>query len=156
MNAIINSHLMKNSYAFGDEVLRLMAKRLLAYNEYPYNACRLGGNTFLLLHELDLQQEETDRHVELMKGSLEQVLQVRGQLLYPTCSIGISSFPRMGETAEMLIRHADTALQHAKEAGGNRISAYTGEDVMASRRMLFISEALRDAVRELFAGLRVS
>ena len=38
-----------------------------------------------------------------------------------TISIGVATFPKDGETAEILLQSADRALYHAKETGRNRI-----------------------------------
>ena len=40
--------------------------------------------------------------------------------LHMTASIGISMFPKDGDTAEMLIKHADAAMYAAKAAGKDR------------------------------------
>lgn len=63
-------------------------------------------------------------------------------------SVGISAYPRDGDTAEALIRHADTAMYRAKAQGGNAMAFFTPEmnDGMVER--LRIEAGLRRALAQ--------
>ncbi|WP_308637679.1 putative bifunctional diguanylate cyclase/phosphodiesterase [Paenibacillus silvisoli] len=121
--------------AFGDEALRQMASRLCELNRWSASAYRFSGNTFLLFRMVKQgdASEEADMLLEELRQSVAELLPVRGEMLFPYCSIGVSSFPADGETAEMIVRHADTALQQAKAAGGNQVAVYTEEDAAQLR-----------------------
>lgn len=131
--------------AFGDEALRQMANRLYELSHWSCSVYRLSGNTFLLFRmlKLDTAAKEADALIEELKNSVESLLQVRGQQLYPFCSIGVSSFPADGDTAELIVRHADTALRQAKAAGGNQVAVYTEDDVAHINRIEELRRALR-------------
>lgn len=134
--------------AFGDEALRRIAKRLKKLRHAK--AHRLSGNTFLLysLVSKDIGRDEMIGLVQTMKSSVEECLPVRGEALYPFSSIGVSRYPEDGDTAELVLRHADTALRQAKAAGGNRIEAYAEDEVAEINRV----EALRVALRGALPG----
>ncbi|AZN39421.1 putative bifunctional diguanylate cyclase/phosphodiesterase [Paenibacillus albus] len=140
--------------AFGDEVLRQMANRLYELSHWSASVYRLSGNTFLLFQmlQLDTASKESERLIEELKNSVESLLYVRGHQLYPFCSIGVSSFPADGDTAELIVRHADTALRQAKAAGGNQVAVYTEDDVVHINRM----EELRRALRSILPSEQLS
>jgi diguanylate cyclase (GGDEF)-like protein len=41
----------------------------------------------------------------------------------PGASVGVALYPRHGEDAEALLRHADTAMYRAKARGKQRVTA---------------------------------
>jgi diguanylate cyclase (GGDEF)-like protein len=43
-----------------------------------------------------------------------------------SASIGLALYPRDGEEAEILLRHADQAMYEAKAAGRDRVFCYRG------------------------------
>lgn len=63
-------------------------------------------------------------------------------------SLGISAYPRDGNTADELISHADTAMCLAKDQGGNAMAFFTPEmnDSMVER--LHIEAGLRRALEQ--------
>ncbi|SEO40691.1 bifunctional diguanylate cyclase/phosphodiesterase [Paenibacillus sp. OV219] len=140
--------------AFGDEALRQMANRLYELSHWSCSVYRLSGNTFLLFRmlQLDTASKESERLIEELKSSVESLLHVRGQQLYTFCSIGVSSFPADGDTAELIVRHADTALRQAKAAGGNQVAVYIEDDVAHINRM----EELRRALRTILPSEHLS
>ncbi|MBB3112189.1 diguanylate cyclase (GGDEF)-like protein [Paenibacillus phyllosphaerae] len=140
-------HLINESRGtvFGDEALKQLGRRFQSKQLSEYTTCRIGGNTFLLFRFFDNEQLVSACTADL-KAKLEVPLQVGGQMLYPTCSIGLAECPKHGLTAERLMRHAETALQQAKAAGGNRIGAYTEADANRASRRMELEGALRDAL----------
>ncbi|MBP3966352.1 bifunctional diguanylate cyclase/phosphodiesterase [Paenibacillus sp. DLE-14] len=140
--------------AFGDEALRQMANRLCELTHWSGSVFRLSGNAFLLfrLVKMDDASIESDKLIEELKKTAEDWLEVRGQNLQPFCSIGVSSYPADGETAERLVRHAETALQQAKAAGGNQVVVYA-EDGAAQ---ILRTEAIRIALRTVLQSDELS
>ena len=78
---------------------------------------------------------------------------IRDRVLTVCASLGISAYPRDGDTADMLIRHADTAMYRAKEQGGNTMAFFTPEMDQAMVERLQIEAGLRRALEH--GGLRV-
>ena len=71
-----------------------------------------------------------------------------GHELYVTASIGIVTFPRDGDSVDTLLRHADTAMYHAKGAGrdGARLFEQRMDEAAISR--LRLENELRTGLRE--------
>ncbi|MFP5382320.1 MAG: putative bifunctional diguanylate cyclase/phosphodiesterase, partial [Gammaproteobacteria bacterium] len=61
-------------------------------------------------------------------------------------SIGLVSYPRDGESASLLLRHADMALHEAKLAGRKRVNAFSHELADAFKRRMQIEAKLKHAL----------
>ncbi len=84
---------------------------------------RWGGEEFLAILP-DTDEAEAQAIAERLRESVDQFsIELNGQLIKATMSIGISSFPQDGETPDFLIRAADAALYEAKKTGRNRVVA---------------------------------
>jgi diguanylate cyclase (GGDEF)-like protein len=142
----------------GDELLREIADRLASvvrpYDTVsrreavqPRNAvARVGGDEFLiLLANLDdplqaagVAQRILDKLAIPMRAG-ERNVQVNA-------SIGITTHPQDGDTAEALIRNADIAMYEAKQQGKNQYRFCTAEMNDALIERVEMEHALRKAI----------
>jgi diguanylate cyclase (GGDEF)-like protein/PAS domain S-box-containing protein len=99
----------------GDEVLRNVARLLLAHVRAGDVACRYGGDEFIILMP-GATLEATLRKARQLG---EQVKTLPNAI----CSTGVASDPEPGTSGEALLRAADTALYRAKAEGGVRVAA---------------------------------
>lgn len=80
--------------------------------------------------------------------------ELEGHELFVTASIGIVTFPHDGDTVDTLLRHADTAMYHAKGDGrdGARVFERRMDEAAISRLRLEneLRAGLRDGQFELF------
>lgn len=103
-------------------VLKKIATLLQEKSRKGDIACRFGGEEFLLvLQEASLDDATTRANQLREEISKLQFTWKENALKQLTISLGISSFPEHGETAEDLISIADEALYRAKEGGRNRV-----------------------------------
>jgi diguanylate cyclase (GGDEF)-like protein/PAS domain S-box-containing protein len=121
---IINDSL---GHACGDELLRQIAQRLRESVREEDTVARLSGDEFMVLLEDIAQPEQAQQTAEKIRLALGTPYRIRNQELVVNSSIGLSYFPTDGEDAETLIRHADTAMYHAKQAGRNQVQSYQTE-----------------------------
>lgn len=85
-------------------------------------AARYGGDEFTVLLT-NTPPEPAQRVAERIKTLLESSsFRYRGETLGTSISIGISSFPQNGDSAEELLRQADKAMYISKRDGKNRIT----------------------------------
>ncbi|SFC12322.1 PAS domain S-box-containing protein/diguanylate cyclase (GGDEF) domain-containing protein [Marinospirillum celere] len=130
----------------GDEVLKEVARRLEANINEGDSVARLGGDEFTVLvpevETLHLLETEASRLIH----ALTQPLNIMQNQLVVSTSIGISVFPDDGDSAETLLKHADTAMYRAKDAGRNNFCFYNA--VMGERNYtdLALEHGLRQAM----------
>lgn len=103
----------------GDEVLREVGWRLRAEIRESDTVARWGGDEFTCILE-DLPDSEAAEYMaqKILKAMTKPV-QVQGQELNITISLGYSLFPLHSADQETLLRYADMALYCAKETKRN-------------------------------------
>lgn len=108
----------------GDAVLRHMGNLMRTYFRGEDVACRYGGEEFTVIMP-DATIEAVLRRAEQLREAVKkEVAQLNGQALESiSLSIGVSSFPTDGVTAEALLRAADAALYRAKKQGRDCVVA---------------------------------
>jgi diguanylate cyclase (GGDEF)-like protein len=102
-------------HGVGDEVLRLVARRLEAGVREVDTAARLGGDEFVLLLEVATVAEALEI-VDRVVGHLQQPYEIGAARLEVDASSGVALSPDHGTDLEVLLRRADAAMYAAKEA----------------------------------------
>lgn len=139
-------------FEFGDQVLLTLKERLsqVVLHETGAKLGNLGGDLFALLLSATGEREHILAHTQvLVKEALDEVskpLMVEGERIIVTASAGMVMYPEYGDTPESIIRHAETAVHHAKEAGGNQLMVYNPSYSYALEQHFEIERALREAV----------
>ena len=85
---------------------------------------RLGGDEFTILLSGLTKMEHASVVAKRIIKCLDLPVNVAGQELYVTGSIGIAVYPDDGEDIDTLLKNADTAMYHAKNAGRNNFQFY--------------------------------
>jgi diguanylate cyclase (GGDEF)-like protein/PAS domain S-box-containing protein len=121
----------------GDLVLVNLTKRMRLVLRESDTLARHGGDEFVaLLAELAAPDDAVPT-LERLLGAASHPMDLRGQSLQVTASIGVSFYPQSDKcTAEELLHEADMAMYKAKLAGKNRYhlsltSNQTGNQVSA-------------------------
>ena len=147
-------------HSVGDALLRALSKRLEACvrrddyvarsgrSDTHLQIARLGGDEFtILLRELDNADEASTVAERVMTAFAEPILHL-GQKFVITPSIGIATYPEDGTDIDALVKNADTAMYHAKSAGRNRISLFSGTMSIRSLEHLDLEDSLRRTIEE--------
>ena len=122
----------------GDKLLRQVAMRLMhcvrptdTVTSAPNwlitdkAVARLGGDEFIVfLPELDHEDDARQIAARIL-GALIHPFDISGKEIRVTGSLGISIFPKHGQTLGDLLKHADAAMYQAKAKGRNRFEIYT-------------------------------
>jgi diguanylate cyclase (GGDEF)-like protein/PAS domain S-box-containing protein len=133
-------------HAAGDRLLREVAARLRDCTRAADTVARIGGDEFVVLLG-NLQEAETARHVaQKILDALARPFALEGHALKVTPSIGITVFPDDGTDVDTLLRNADTAMYHAKQAGRNNCQYFRQEMNDAARSRLQLENDLRQAI----------
>ena len=111
-------------HAAGDSLLVAVADRVRGLIRSDDVAARLGGDEFaILLEDLpDLQRSVTVCHRLL--EALRVPLQIDGQEIAISASIGMAASGPGGDRADDLLRNADVAMYSAKSDGRNRYAVF--------------------------------
>lgn len=104
----------------GDRVLKVVAQRLTENSRADDTISRYGGDEFLiLLTRIEGAEDVAARaqtYLEVLRAPCSISSGDGGADLSIKASIGISTYPRDGDTADLLIKKADTAMYSAKRA----------------------------------------
>lgn len=113
---------------------------------------RLEGDEFALLLAKINGPENADQVGARILDVLSASFEVEDVEVFVTVSMGIAVYPRDGENAESLLKHANTALDHAKKQGRNTYRFYYSWMDAASLHRLSLENQLRRALqREEFS-----
>src|SRR5690606_37881579 len=112
---------------------------------------RQGGDEFtLILNNFDSQLDMVPL-IRRLQSAFENPLTIQGQELHVSMSIGIAVYPEDGETPDELLKHADSAMYHAKEKGKNNFQFFSDDMAfIASRKIALENELRRALVNEEF------
>jgi diguanylate cyclase (GGDEF)-like protein len=133
----------------GDQLLQLVAKRLMKRLRDVDTVCRLGGDEFTVLLEDISHPEDAARIAQAIIFDLSQPWRIpnNGEVTIGV-SIGISLYPQYGDTPELLLQQADTALYKAKERGRNCFAYFSNEFTVAARERIELEARLRRAIAQ--------
>ena len=134
-------------HAAGDELLRIVAERLMTVVREGDTAARLGGDEFVVLLEgstLDAGPElVADRLLEVLRQPCE-IASARGRPLSITASVGIAIGAY--SNADELLRDADLAMYEAKMSGRNCCRVFESSMQTSSQDRLTLEMDLAEAV----------
>ncbi|MBI5255602.1 MAG: EAL domain-containing protein [Burkholderiales bacterium] len=100
----------------GDRVLLDTADRLKSCLRQGDQVARVGGDQFaLLVQRVDSRGAESAARRVL--EAISRPCAVDGLQFTMTCSVGVALYPVDGDNADLLVRHAETAMQRAKQGG---------------------------------------
>jgi|GEM_PF-1161470 len=140
---IINDSL---GYHIGDNMLQEVAERLKLCIRDEDTLCRMGADEFVIILTDIEKFSNITKIVSRMAATLSMPCIIGEVELRITSSIGITLYPDNGHTPEILIKHAELAMYHAKESGRNNYQFFTESlnDVVTER--LSLENSLRLAI----------
>ena len=139
---VINDSL---GHAFGDRLLRAIARRLETCLRPTDTAARLGGDEFTVLLEIS-DISDALRIAERIKRELSLPFNLNGQEVFTGASIGITLNTDDYSDPEDLLRDADLAMYRAKELGKGRYEMFDGTMLEQALTRLQLETELRRAL----------
>ncbi len=141
-------------HATGDELLRVVARRLAGTLRSEDTLARIGGDEFLLLLPRIRSGADAERVADKLVGELKPPFRIEEQEFRVSASMGIALYPKDGDTVDLLIRNADLAMYNAKNRrNGCYVSYSKGMDAAPSRHLTFereIRQALESRQFEVY------
>jgi diguanylate cyclase (GGDEF)-like protein len=136
-------------HAFGDKLLRLVARRLGQAIDTGQTLARTGGDEFIVLLPDVERESEVEEAARRLLDVMQMPFELEGRELYVTASIGVVLFPLHGEDPQTLVRNADIAMYRAKESGRNTYEVYSALlDLGMVQRLSMESDLHRALQRE--------
>ena len=133
-------------HSAGDILLREVSARLLACIRDTDTVARLGGDEFVVILPQVVGSTEIESVAEKIMAALQRPLEIQGQSVFVTVSIGVTTYPTDGDTVEILLRKADAAMYDAKSAGRARYVFFTNEIEERATERLSLETDLRTAL----------
>lgn len=130
----------------GDALLKIVANRLTHCLREEDLLARLGGDEFVTLLPRLAHREDAALVAQKMLDGLTEPVEIGGHVMQPAISIGIAFFPEDGEDVETLLKHADTAMYGAKNAGRGTFRHFIESMNARALERLTIENGLRRAI----------
>nr|WP_082708587.1 diguanylate cyclase [Marinobacterium profundum] len=111
----------------GDDLLQLVAARLLALVRKSDTVARVGGDEFIFVLDNPKGKDEIMSVANRVVSSINEPMDILGEVIQIGTSVGIAMFPDDAHTYVDLMKNADTAMYAAKEAGRNHINFFSSE-----------------------------
>ncbi len=148
----------------GDALLRQVSDRLLRTvrlgdhvahpaKTNPHGAIsRFGGDEFIVLLAMISKAEDAAVVARRILQAMSQPFRLDGREFFTGVSIGIAIHPHDGDSADVLLRNADTAMYNAKGRGRNGYAFYSPSMNVRATRRVMLENRLRGAMeRDEFA-----
>ncbi len=133
-------------HAAGDELLRVVTRRIGRLVRSGDTFARLGGDEFVLLIRPPMPAHALADLTNRLLRVVAKPMRVADREVSVTCSLGYSVYPQDGEDATTLLKRADAAMYGAKEDGGNRVRRYTPELTSHAGERLEVETQLKQAL----------
>ncbi|MDR4513798.1 EAL domain-containing protein [Nitrosomonas sp.] len=145
----------------GDLVLQSAAERLqksirttdfLAYNPLDTghmlkaDLARIGGDEFTIIISNLHRAEDALIMAHRIREAMQHPFHLDNRDVIVSASIGIALYPEDGENAETLLKHADTAMYHAKKEGRNNCQFYSSALTDRAEKRLSLENDIRNAL----------
>lgn len=131
-------------HQYGDVLLKSISHSLQRIKGIESTCYRMGGDEFVIV--------VPPEHFSKLNEILEDIRKIfvkpwflKDADYYCTMSMGIVTFPDLGDSVPDLIKKADIAMYEAKKSGKNRVARYNEDINSASGRRLDMEKNMRDA-----------
>jgi diguanylate cyclase (GGDEF)-like protein/PAS domain S-box-containing protein len=130
----------------GDEVLKLIGRRLLAAVRDSDTVARLSGDEFVLVLTEQPSLRYTMRMIQRLRGSMDKPLIFNHKEVTVGAAMGVSIYPHDGTGALDLVRAADVAMYEAKSTGALEVRFFSAEMRSCTEARLKLETDMRNAV----------
>jgi diguanylate cyclase (GGDEF)-like protein/PAS domain S-box-containing protein len=130
----------------GDDLLLKMSARLSNAVREDDLVARLGGDEFVVVFTGVHDQEHLQDRLVAVLAALREPLVCFSSEIIVTASMGLAMSPQDGQDATTLLKHADTAMYHAKSAARNTYRWFEESMLDETNDKLKIGAALRRAI----------
>lgn len=139
--------------AVADGVVKVVGERLAdvagaggdANGERDVTAARLRSDEFAIVVRDITDRATVTRLANKVREALTEPIKIDGNRVAVTASIGVA-FSDAGDEPETLLRNADHAMVHAKDAGGDRTEVFSDDLAAKESRRRTVEQRLRAVI----------
>lgn len=144
----------------GDIVLQWAAERLQSStrpsdfvsrsnaDQSEVKLARLGGDEFTVVIPNLSRAEDALILAHRIREAMRRPFHLESRDVVLTASIGIALYPDDGTDAETLLKHADTAMYHAKNEGRDNCQFYNTDLTFQAEKRMHLENDLRNALQQ--------
>jgi len=132
-------------HAVGDNVLVQAAERIVNEVRDADTVARLGGDEFVVVLSNVADGARVRSTANRLLARLSESFSAGGVEHFVAASIGIAMYPDDGDSAETLLKNADSAMYRAKDAGRGRFEFFSESLNAESHRKIGLEKDLRVA-----------
>jgi diguanylate cyclase (GGDEF)-like protein len=133
-------------HAFGDALLVLLAERIRNTLRSGDQVARIGSDEFAMVVHNVVDREYVAGIAQQLLYALSEPIELNGERLTLSASIGIACTPDDGQDRHALLRAADTAVHVAKAQGKNRYCFHTAEMSLRANEVHSVEQGLKRAL----------
>jgi diguanylate cyclase (GGDEF)-like protein/PAS domain S-box-containing protein len=133
-------------YSIGDTIIKNVADSIRGFAKDGRIVARLDSDKFIILVPEANCLEQLILLGQDICQKVNTSFYINGKPLYPSASIGISIYPKHGQSSETLLKNANIALAAAKLSGKGQIKAYEPYMENDFREKIEIENDLRSAL----------
>ena len=132
----------------GDGMLIVLAQRICKAVGEKNMLARIGGDEFVAIIERKRDIKKIEKLVKEVATAIRTPIQIREYNLNTSASIGIAKYPQDGYDKNTLLKHADSAMYHAKDKGRDTYAFYTEQLSIDIQRRLELEQELVHALKK--------
>lgn len=130
----------------GDALLVMASQKLSTFLSDRGMLARAGGDEFLIFIENVVPREKAEAFASQIIELFSNPLELNGEIVYVSMSIGIAIYPDNGITSNTLIKNADIAMYKSKDTGKNKFTLFNSKMEEELNRNTLIIDILRNAI----------
>lgn len=111
-------------HGVGDQLLHLVASRLLTRLKPEDVLARMGGDEFAVILRSSNGNDDAVEGGERLLDTLTNCFLIEKSRINISASVGLSRFPEDGNSVDLLLRNADVAMYQAKNTGKARLLSF--------------------------------
>lgn len=134
-------------HSAGDELLVQVTQRLRCNLRPDDVLSRQGGDEFVVMLP-NCEADEAATIAGRITEALSAPLHIAGNKVAISVSAGISIYPDNAGDLDSLLKYADAAMYHAKQAGRSTYRFFSNQMDSVAQDRLALSTALRDAIAQ--------